>query len=111
MLMMKWGFLELGKFYLEMKGLFSVDINTSASAALTLLQSMKYDAIISDYEMPKMDGIEFLKRVRASGNTIPFILFTGRGREDVVIQALNEGADYYLQKGGDPKSLYAETFP
>ena len=102
------GFLELGKFYLEMKGLFSVDINTSASAALTLLQSMKYDAIISDYEMPKMDGIEFLKRVRASGNTIPFILFTGRGREDVVIQALNEGADYYLQKGGDPKSLYAE---
>ena len=49
------GFLELGKFFLEMKGLFSVDINTSASAALTLLQSMKYDAIISDYEMPKME--------------------------------------------------------
>jgi PAS domain S-box-containing protein len=36
------------------------------------------------------------------------ILFTGRGWEDVVIQALNDGADYYLQKGGDPKPQFAE---
>ena len=58
--------------------------------------------------MPGMDGIGFLKRVRASGNTIPFILFTGRGREEVVIQALNEGANFYLQKGGDPDAQFAE---
>ena len=58
--------------------------------------------------MPGMDGIEFLKTVRTSGNTIPFILFTGRGREDIVIQALNEGADFYLQKGGEPVSQFAE---
>ena len=58
--------------------------------------------------MPVMDGIEFLKRVRASGNTIPFIIFTGRGREEIVIQALNEGADFYLQKGGEPLSQFAE---
>jgi PAS domain S-box-containing protein len=55
-----------------------------------------------------MDGIEFLKKVRRSGNTIPFILFTGRGREEVVIQALNEGADFYLQKGGEPVSQFTE---
>ena len=58
--------------------------------------------------MPGMDGIAFLKTVRASGNTIPFILFTGRGREEVAIQALNEGADFYLQKGGEPISQFTE---
>ena len=39
--------------------------------------------------MPEMDGITFLKKLRASGNFTPFIIFTGRGREDVVIEALN----------------------
>jgi len=58
--------------------------------------------------MPVMDGIEFLKKIRASGNNIPFIIFTGRGREEVVIQALNEGADFYLQKGGEAKAQFAE---
>lgn len=100
--------LEIGKVFLELHGEFSVETITDASEALTLLYSKRFDAIISDYQMPLMNGIEFLKQVRGSGNTIPFILFTGRGREEVVIQALNEGADYYLQKGGDPNSLFAE---
>ena len=100
--------LELGKIFLEESGQFSVDVITSAPAALALLNSKTYDAIIADYQMPEMNGIEFLKRVRTSGNTIPFILFTGRGREEVVIQALNEGADFYLQKGGEQQSQYAE---
>ncbi|MEI7650093.1 MAG: PAS domain S-box protein, partial [Methanomicrobiales archaeon] len=39
---------------------------------------------------------------------IPFILFTGRGREEVVIQAINSGADFYLQKGGEPGAQFAE---
>ncbi len=100
--------LEIGKFFLEEGGLFSVDIINSAPASLTLLNSKNYDAIISDYQMPGMDGIELLKKVRTSGSTIPFILFTGRGREEVVIQALNEGADYYLQKGGEPVAQFTE---
>jgi DNA-binding response OmpR family regulator len=100
--------LELGKFFLERSGRFSVDTITSALAALSLQNTKRYDAIISDYQMPEMDGIEFLKKIRSSGNTIPFILFTGRRREEVVIQALNEGADFYLQKGGEPASLFAE---
>jgi PAS domain S-box-containing protein len=102
------GLLEVGKLFLERSGQFSVDIIASAPAALSLLNSKDYDAIVSDYQMPEMDGIEFLKRVRTSGNTIPFILFTGRGREEVVIQALNEGADFYLQKGGEPTSQFTE---
>jgi PAS domain S-box-containing protein len=102
------GLLEIGKLFLEQSGQFVVDITSSAKEALTLLNSKTYDGVISDYQMPGMDGIEFLKNVRASGNTIPFILFTGRGREEVVIQALNEGANFYLQKGGGPKSQFIE---
>ena len=100
--------LEVGKLFLEQSGQFSVDVMTSAPAALTLLNSKNYDAIISDYQMPDMDGIKFLKTLKASGNTIPFILFTGRGREEVVIEAINSGADFYLQKGGDPMAQFTE---
>ncbi len=102
------GLLEIGKLFLERKGQLRVDISLSASAGLDLLASADYDAVITDYQMPGMDGIEFLKKVRTSGNTIPFILFTGRGREEIVIQALNEGADFYLQKGGEPVAQFAE---
>ena len=100
--------LDIGKLFLEETGDFSVITIGSASEAMDLLQHEQYQAIVSDYEMPVMNGIEFLKQVRASGNTIPFIIFTGRGREEVVIQALNEGADFYLQKGGEPDAQFAE---
>ena len=73
-----------------------------------MLKSNGIQAIVSDYEMPKMNGIAFLKQVRAVNKTIPFILFTGRGREEIAIEAFENGADYYLQKGGDPKPQFAE---
>jgi PAS domain S-box-containing protein len=100
--------LKLCKIFLERSGDFSVDICTSAPESLKRLQSGSYDAIISDYHMPFMDGIAFLKTVRVQYGDIPFILFTGRGREEVVIEAINNGADFYLQKGGDPRSEFAE---
>ena len=80
----------------------------STRLALEALESRKYDAIISDYMMPETNGIELLKSLRKSGDRTPFILFTGKGREEVAIEALNSGADYYLSKGGDPKSQFAE---
>ena len=67
-----------------------------------------YDAILSDYQMPEMDGIEFLKCVRARHGNLPFILFTGKGREEIAIEALNNGADFYIQKGPDMKAMLAE---
>jgi PAS domain S-box-containing protein len=100
--------LELGKVFLERGGDFFVLTAASAAEGLDLLSRQQFDAIISDYQMPVMDGIELLKRVRANYNGIPFILFTGRGREEVVIEAINNGADFYLQKGGDPKAQFAE---
>ncbi len=100
--------LQVGKVFLERNKDYSVDIVTSATRALGMMDTRHYDAVIADYQMPGMDGIAFLHEVRGRGNTVPFILFTGKGREEVVIQALNEGADFYLQKGGDPRSQFAE---
>jgi len=100
--------LETGRLYLQKFGNFTVDTAESVAKALKKLGEGPYDAIISDYQMPVMDGLSFLKHLRGSRNSIPFILFTGKGREEVVIEALNNGADYYLQKGGQPKAQYTE---
>jgi len=100
--------LEIARLFLERTGDYSVSTCDNAHEALRIIPQESFDAIISDYQMPGCDGISFLKYLRKIGNTTPFIIFTGRGREDVVIQALNEGADFYLQKGGDPQSQFAE---
>jgi PAS domain S-box-containing protein len=100
--------LEVTKVYLERTGEFSVAICSSAKVAIGILEAGSFDAVVSDYQMPGMDGLMFLKYLRSEKNTIPFILFTGKGREEVAIEALNSGADFYLQKGGEPKSQFAE---
>jgi len=100
--------LELCKMFLEESGEFSVETIESASAALVLLKKEPFDAIVSDYLMPGMDGIRFLAEVRTNIGNIPFILFTGKGREEIVIEAIENGADFYLQKGGKPVAQFAE---
>ncbi len=100
--------LELGKIFLEQSPEFHVAISPSAKDALASPAFSSYDAIVSDYQMPEMDGIAFLKAVRQRYGDVPFILFTGRGREDVVIEAINNGVDFYLQKGGEVKAQFAE---
>lgn len=100
--------LVLGKESLELTGDFSIDTALSAYDGLLLLDKKSYDAVISDFQMPRMDGIAFLKEIRGRYRDIPFILFTGKGREEVVIEALNAGADFYLQKGGNPEAQFAE---
>ncbi|MFA4848265.1 MAG: response regulator [Methanoregula sp.] len=99
---------DIGKLFLERTGHFSVVTIDSASAALALLKKERFDAVVSDYQMPGINGIAFLKSVRALGDKISFIIFTGRGREEIAIEALNNGADFYIQKGGEPKSQFVE---
>jgi len=100
--------LDLTRLYLEQDGGITIETCISAAEAITLLATRKFDVVISDYQMPEMNGIVFLKYIREHYGHLPFILFTGRGREDVVIQALENGADFYLQKGGDPTAQFAE---
>jgi PAS domain S-box-containing protein len=100
--------IELAKSFMQRDGKMSVDTATSAQQALSMMASKEYDALVVDYQMPGANGIELLKIIRGREDDIPFILFTGKGREDVAIDALNSGASFYLQKGGDPESQFAE---
>ncbi|MEI6797445.1 MAG: response regulator, partial [Methanomassiliicoccales archaeon] len=92
--------LDISKGYLGLDGGILADTVTSVAAARELLNLREYDVVVSDYQMPREDGLAFLRSLRACGNNIPFILFTGKGRETVAIEALNSGASFYLQKGG-----------
>jgi len=67
-----------------------------------------YDVVVSDYEMPQKNGLEFLEELHKQNNQIPFILFTGKGREYVAVMALNMGADGYFNKQGSPETVYGE---
>lgn len=100
--------LEIGKMYLEMTNEFEVITANSASFALNLIKTCKFQAIVSDYQMPMMNGIEFLKAVRLTDKVIPFIIFSGRGRDEIAIEAFENGANFYLQKGGSPHPQYVE---
>lgn len=99
---------DVTRLCLERGGRFIVDAVHTAEEALALLRKQSYACVISDYEMPSMNGIELLREIRTFDQEIPFILFSGRGRETVIIDAINTGADFYIQKGGDAKSLFAE---
>lgn len=65
---------------------------------LDLFSDTEYHCVVSDYDMPRMDGIAFLRRIREQGSDVPFILFTGKGSEEVAAEAVSAGATGYLQK-------------
>ncbi len=101
-------FLEVTRMFMERGRGIQVTTATSGDQALEILQTRKFDAIISDYAMPGMNGIEFMKQVKSLDDDTPFIIFTGKGREDIVIDALNFGADLYLEKGPDPRAQFSD---
>jgi PAS domain S-box-containing protein len=100
----------LAKRFLEMHEGTVAEIVTSAEEARRSLSSSRYDAVVSDYQMPQEDGLDLLRSIRARKDNIPFILFTGKGREEVVIKAIDGGADGYVQKEGNPRVVFAELF-
>jgi PAS domain S-box-containing protein len=100
--------LEVAKQILELEGDFEVDNALSVDEAVKKMNTQSYDAIASDYEMPQKNGLDFLKELRQTKNEIPFVLFTGKGREEVAIQALNLGANGYYNKQGTPETVYGE---
>jgi PAS domain S-box-containing protein len=100
--------LEISKLFLEDMGGFRIDTAESARSALDILRHRTYDAVISDYQMPGMNGIEFLQILRETFPPLPFIIFSGLSRDELAIRAFENGADVYLEKGGDPHVQYAE---
>jgi len=102
------GLLKIAKQLLETEGQFQVDTASTAEEAREKMKKETYDAVVSDYQMSGKDGLELLKDLRQNESAVPFIIFTGKGREEIAIKALNLGADRYLDKNGDPETVYCE---
>ena len=79
---------------------FDVVSKTDPRDALDCLNETDVDCIVSDYEMPGLDGLDVLERVRDEYPDLPFVLFTGKGSEEIASEAISNGVTEYLQKGG-----------
>lgn len=77
---------------------FDVTLATATSEGLERLAADDFDCIVSDYDMPDRNGIEFLEAVREDDPELPFILFTGKGSEEIASEAVSAGVTDYLQK-------------
>ena len=84
----------------------TVDAVTSATMAIGKLNRGEYDAILSDYHMPVMNGIEFLHYIRNAYGDIPFIMFTSDDTHEVFTETLEGGADYCIVKSFEPKHQF-----
>ncbi len=77
---------------------YVVETAASADEGLSALEEQTFDCIVSDYDMPGRNGIEFLQTVRETYPDLPFVLFTGKGSEQVAGEAISAGVTGYLQK-------------
>ncbi|MFT4885081.1 MAG: PAS domain S-box-containing protein, partial [Natronomonas sp.] len=92
-------FAEVAKTFLEREDdRITVETATRPEAGLEFLVAHEVDCIVSDYDMPGTNGIEFLEAVRAEHPDLPFILYTGKGSEEVASDAISAGVTDYLQK-------------
>lgn len=102
--------LTLTKRFLEEESNYrlQVDVLEDPREVINTMRSTLYDLVLSDYQMGWMDGLELLEEFRKVYPDVPFIIFTGKGREEVAMRALNLGASWYIKKGSDLISQYEE---
>ncbi|MFW5929831.1 MAG: response regulator, partial [Halobacteriota archaeon] len=70
----------------------------SVEQGLRSLEDREHDCVVSDYEMPGADGLDFLRKVRERYPDLPFVLYTARGSEEVAGEAISMGVTDYVQK-------------
>lgn len=75
---------------------------------LNQVDSLVVDVIISDYDMPGLNGIALYQSLNRLGHSIPFIILTGKSSEEVVMDSLNAGIDYYLEKGVNTHVMFSQ---
>lgn len=100
--------LELGKIFLTKENPnLDVETTNSPKKGIEKIKKDDFDAIVSDYDMPRMNGLEFYKELKNNGYAnIPFIVFTGCGEKKVEKKFKEVGADDYLEKGSNPKEKF-----
>ncbi len=94
--------LELTQIFLRREDEFEITSVVSAEEALAKLEKGRFDVIISDCKMQGMDGLEFLEEVRETGDSIPFVFFTGIESPEIIEEAWKKGADRYITKNENP---------
>lgn len=80
---------------------------TSVSHAEAALEELddtcRFGCVVTDYDMPGMNGVELLETIRAKDPDIPVILYTGKGSEEVASKAVSAGVTEYMQKESSPE--------
>ena len=77
---------------------FVVDHAEDGEQALWLAESGQHAAVLLDLRIPKLDGLEVCRRLRAAGSTVPILMLTACDTTEEIVQGLNLGADDYLTK-------------
>jgi len=85
----------------EMDDAFVIDSVCDPYQAVDKMESKRYDCVVTDYQMPKMNGIELAGKIKQSFN-VPIIIYTGQGSEEIAEAAFSAGIDDYLRKEMDP---------
>ncbi|WP_233571953.1 response regulator [Halosegnis longus] len=87
----------------------TVRTTTNPEEGRRIVADADIDCIVSDYDMPHATGIEFLETIRDTYPDLPFILYTGKGSEEVAADAISAGVTDYLQKdtGNDQYKILA----
>ena len=88
-------------------GGYAADVSHDGESGLDNALSCIYDVILLDVMLPKLDGFEVLRRLRAEGNATPVLMLTARSELSDRVRGLDGGADYYLTKPFEPKELLA----
>ena len=101
-------FLTSAKECLNLEGNFDIETALSSDEALKKMLNKKPDVIVCDIQMPMINGFQFLKMLRDSGNSIPFIVFTMTDKKEVAVQAFHLGANGFIGKYGDPTLVYPQ---
>lgn len=85
----------------EMDKAFRIDFVCDPCQVMEKLKSERYDCVVTDYQMPKINGIELAEKIRESFD-LPIIIYTGQGSEEIAEAAFSAGIDDYLRKEMDP---------
>ncbi len=101
-------FLAMAKRFLEEDGDIEVDTAGSGELAIKRLKEEMFDVIITDYEMPEMNGLELLKTLRTLEKDTPLIIYTSHGRDDVTVRAMRGGAEFVMCKSVDAEAQFSD---
>ena len=88
---------------------YAVDIALDGEEGLFMAESSPYDLVILDLMLPKLEGLEVLRRIRRVGLAVPVLVLTARDEKESVVALLNAGADDYVAKPFDLGELLART--